>query len=49
MTGLEPGLSIETERLLLRAHRSDDLDDLVAFHSDPDVVEWALARRRAAN
>jgi len=47
---LEVSLPIETERLLLRPHRSDDLDDLVAFHSDPDVVRfvpWPVRHRAA--
>jgi RimJ/RimL family protein N-acetyltransferase len=47
---LDVQLPIETERLLLRAHRSDDLDDLVAFHSDPDVVRfvpWPVRDRAA--
>ncbi len=50
MTGLELGLPIETERLLLRVHRSDDLDDLVVFHSDPEVVRhvpWPVRDRAA--
>jgi len=32
--------SIETERLLLRMFRLDDLDDLAALFSDPDVVRY---------
>ena len=47
MTGLEPGLPLETERLLLRVHRSEDL---VVFHSDPDVVRfvpWPVRDRAA--
>lgn len=35
-----PVLPISTERLLLRAHTPDDLDDLVRFHSDPEVVRY---------
>jgi RimJ/RimL family protein N-acetyltransferase len=31
---------LRTERLLLRPHRLEDLDDLVRFHSDPEVVRW---------
>ncbi|MEV6287735.1 GNAT family N-acetyltransferase [Kribbella sp. NPDC051770] len=31
---------IRTERLDLRPHRREDLDDLLAFHSDPDVVRY---------
>ena len=38
--GLPVRLPIETERLVLRAHRVDDLDDLVAFHADPEVVRY---------
>ncbi|MGN0065451.1 MAG: GNAT family N-acetyltransferase [Nocardioides sp.] len=29
-----------TERLVLRPHRPDDLEDLLRFHADPDVVRW---------
>ena len=32
--------SVETERLLLRPHRRDDVDDLLVFHADPDVVRY---------
>ena len=32
--------SIETERLLLRMIRADDLDDLASLLSDPDVVKY---------
>jgi ribosomal-protein-alanine N-acetyltransferase len=31
---------IETERLLLRMFRPDDLDDLAALFADPDVVRY---------
>jgi len=31
---------IETERLILRAFRPEDLDDLAALMSDPDVVRY---------
>ncbi|GIM63624.1 GNAT family protein [uncultured Nocardioides sp.] len=50
MSGLDVVLPIGTERLLLRPHRMDDLDDLVAFHSDPDVVRYVPwpVRDRAA-
>ena len=50
MTGLNPPLPVETERLLLRPHRPEDLDDLVRFHSDPDVVRYVPwpVRDRAA-
>ena len=43
-------LPLRTERLVLREHRADDLDDLVVFHSDPDVVRWTPwpVRDRAA-
>ena len=33
---------IETERLRLRAHRSDDLADCVAMWSDPIVVRYTI-------
>jgi len=32
--------SVRTERLLLRPHRPDDVDDLLVFHSDPDIVRY---------
>jgi len=35
-----PALPIRTPRLVLRAHTADDLDDLVQFHSDPEVVRY---------
>ena len=43
-------LPIGTERLVLRPHRMDDLDDLAAFHGDPDVVRYVPwpVRDRAA-
>ena len=50
MTGLTPPLPVETERLLLRPHRLEDLDDLVRFHSDPEVVRhvpWPVRDRAA--
>jgi len=31
---------IETERLRLRPHRMSDVDDLLRFHSDPEVVRY---------
>ena len=31
---------IITERLIIRAHTMDDLDDLLEFHSDPEVVRY---------
>ena len=40
MSGLALDLPIETERLILRPHRMDDLDDLERFHGDPDVVRY---------
>ena len=50
MTGLDPPLPVATERLLLRPHRLEDLDDLVRFHSDPEVVRhvpWPVRDRAA--
>ena len=54
MTGMGPGLPvrlpIETDRLVLRPHTMDDLDDLVAFHGDPEVVRyvpWPVRDREA--
>jgi len=35
-----PVLPIRTDRLLLRAHTPADLDDLLQFHSDPEVVRY---------
>lgn len=37
---LSPAYPLRTARLDLRPHRRDDLDDLCAFHSDPDVVRY---------
>jgi len=50
VTGLTPPLPLATERLLLRPHRLEDLDDLVRFHSDPEVVRYVPwpVRDRAA-
>jgi RimJ/RimL family protein N-acetyltransferase len=50
VNGLDISLPIETERLVLRAHRREDLDDLVHFHSDPEVVRYVPwpVRDRAA-
>lgn len=45
-----PEYPIETERLSLRPHVPGDLDDLLAFHSDPDVVRfipWPVRDRDA--
>lgn len=39
-SGLRPDYPIRTERLDLRPHRRDDLDDLVEFHSRPEVVRY---------
>ena len=33
-------LPLTTDRLLLRAHRPEDLDDLVVFHGDPLVTRY---------
>ncbi|WP_246190702.1 GNAT family N-acetyltransferase [Agromyces agglutinans] len=41
---------IHTSRLALRPHREDDLDDLLAFHGDPEVVRflpWPVRDREA--
>ena len=35
-----PNYPILTPRLALRPHHTDDLDDLLEFHSDPDVVRF---------
>jgi RimJ/RimL family protein N-acetyltransferase len=43
-------LPIRTERLILRPHRLDDLDDLALFHGDPEVVRfvpWPVRDRAA--
>ncbi|WUJ71115.1 GNAT family N-acetyltransferase [Kribbella soli] len=40
MTGFRPAYPLRTERLELRPHRMDDLDDLYAFHSRPEVVRY---------
>lgn len=32
--------SLRTERLLLRPHRAADVDDLLVFHSDPEIVRF---------
>jgi RimJ/RimL family protein N-acetyltransferase len=50
VTGIDLQLPIETERLVLRPHRMTDLDDLAAFHGDPDVVRfvpWPVRDRAA--
>ncbi|MDO3700220.1 GNAT family N-acetyltransferase [Micromonospora sp. C28SCA-DRY-2] len=49
---LEPDYPILTPRLALRPHRTDDLDDLLEFHGDPEVVRflpWPLRDRAATN
>jgi len=35
-----PELPIRTERLLLRAHEHGDLDAMLEYHSDPEVVRY---------
>ncbi|MEU8224944.1 GNAT family N-acetyltransferase [Kribbella sp. NPDC048915] len=40
MTAFRPAYPLLTERLELRPHRMSDLDDLLAFHSLPDVVRY---------
>lgn len=35
-----PALPVRTDRLLLRAHRPDDLDRLLEVYGDPDVCRW---------
>lgn len=35
-----PAYPIRTPRLLLRPHLETDLDDLVVFHSDPEVTRY---------
>ncbi|MEV5962362.1 GNAT family N-acetyltransferase [Kribbella sp. NPDC051952] len=40
MSGLHPAYPLRTERLELRPHRREDLDDLYAFHSRPEVVRY---------
>jgi RimJ/RimL family protein N-acetyltransferase len=37
---LRPNFPIETERLLLRPYRADDLDAFCAIHAYPDVVRY---------
>jgi RimJ/RimL family protein N-acetyltransferase len=37
---LTPTLPIETERLTLRGYEPDDLDDVFAFHSLPEVARF---------
>lgn len=43
-----PSYPIRTARLLLRPHLESDLDDLVPFHSDPQVtryIPWPVRNR----
>lgn len=40
MDAWAPTLPIETDRLILRAHRPTDADDLVVFHSDPVTTHY---------
>ena len=43
-----PALPILTERLELRVHREDDVDDMLQFRSDPEVVRyvpWPVSTR----
>ena len=43
-----PELPILTERLALREHLPTDVDDMLEFHSDPDVVRyvpWPVSTR----
>jgi RimJ/RimL family protein N-acetyltransferase len=43
-----PKYPIRTDRLLLRPHLESDLDDLVPFHSDPNVtryIPWPVRNR----
>ena len=50
MSALSVRLPLQTERLVLRTHRAEDLDDLVVFHGDPEVVRyvpWPLRDRTA--
>ena len=50
MPGLRPTYPLVTERLWLRPHTPEDLDDLLVFHSDPEVVRfipWPVRDREA--
>ncbi|GAA0615127.1 GNAT family N-acetyltransferase [Kribbella sandramycini] len=40
MAGLSPTYPLQTERLDLRPHRHGDVDDMLAFHSLPEVVRY---------
>jgi RimJ/RimL family protein N-acetyltransferase len=49
--GLNPDYPVRTARLDLRPHRGDDLEDLLAFHSQPEVVRyvpWPVRDREQA-
>ncbi len=35
-----PALPLTTERLVLRVHAPGDVDDMLVFHSDPEVVRY---------
>ena len=37
---MDEGFRLETERLLLRPYRLEDLDDLHAMFSDPEHMRW---------
>jgi ribosomal-protein-alanine N-acetyltransferase len=37
---MDEGLRLETDRLLLRPYRLEDLDDLHAMFSDPEHMRW---------
>ena len=48
MTPWRPALPLLTERLELRVHRADDVDDMLQFRSDPEVVRyvpWPVSTR----
>ena len=50
MPGVGPSFPLRTARLDLRPHRPEDLDDLLRFHSDPEVVRfvpWPVRDRAA--
>ena len=37
---MDEGFRLETDRLLLRPYRLEDLDDLHAMFSDPEHMRW---------
>ena len=41
---MDEGFRLETERLLLRPYRLEDLDDLHAMFSDPEHMRWYRSR-----